>query len=79
MITRSQISKAIKAKHNLEVDVFCGDGCCHFFAKEDSNGVTIDEALASRLGMTSTGVMVAKLNHLSLEQWVESFEDIYGI
>lgn len=79
MITRKMISRAIEQKHGLYVSVFSGGGCHHFYASEDENGYSIDEQLASRLAMChSTTVLVYRLNHLSLDQWVEAFEEIYS-
>ena len=65
-VTAKQISKAIFEKYNIVVSVSRGGDCYHFYSEDEST----DLRLAS---WPSTTVPVYRLNHLSVDQWVEHF------
>lgn len=68
MITKKGISNRIKARFDIDVEVFIDGGCAHFFSEAN-------EKLMSHLLSTDDNcVMVCKLNHLSYKQWLGEFE-----
>ena len=72
MITRKQVAKAIKEETGLDAEVWVSDGSAHFFSDTDDE---LSYLLGSR---QSNCVMVCKLNHQSLADWVEDFKRILG-
>ena len=70
MITRKQIAKAIKEETGLDAEVWVSDGSAHFFSDTDDK---LNCLLGNR---QSNCVMVCKLNHQSLADWVEDFKGV---
>jgi len=66
-LTSKTISKAIEQRFGVAgVMVYCADGMCSFYS--DTN-----EEAASVIFSGDNGVHVCRLNHLSLDQWLEAF------
>lgn len=70
-MTSKIISKAIKDKYGIDgVMVHRGGGMCSFYS--DTN-----EEASSVILSGDNGVCVYRLNHLSLEEWLESFYQLW--
>jgi len=67
-LTTKAVCREIKTRFSLDVGLSAGGGCWSFYAK-DSNPHALDHCW-------TTTVMVCRLNHLSLEQWMDSFNAI---
>jgi len=66
-LTSKRISKEIEKKYGIAgVMVFCADGMCSWYS--DTN----EEAM-SVICSGNSGVYVARINHLNLEQWLSEF------
>ena len=71
MLTSNQISKAIKVKYGIAgVMVYVGGGMCSFYS--DTN-----EEAGSVICSGDHGVSVCRINHLSLESWLEEFYEMW--
>ena len=71
-LTSRAVCRAIMDKHghDLKLGLYGPEGCWNFYSDDDTVGHNL-----ARL-YTST-VDVCRLNHLSIEQWVEAFETLF--
>jgi hypothetical protein len=69
-VTRKRIAQAIKEKTGLDGEVWISDGCAHFYSDTDNELSTI---LSNKM---SNCVYLCRLNHQSIDDWVEDFERI---
>lgn len=67
-LTSKAVNKAIIAKYGLDVKVWVDRNASHFYSDVDE--------VALMLASTDNGVAVCQLNHLSLEQWLNTFGTI---
>jgi len=69
-VTRKAISKAIKEKHGLDVEIIRDpSGYHYFFSDDEETGLMLARWYA-------TSVYVNRLTDLSVERWVEEFTDM---
>jgi hypothetical protein len=70
-LTSKSIGRAIKAKYGVDgVFVSCLGGMCNFYS--DTN-----EYAANVIGSGDSGVYVCRINHLTIEQWLDSFIEMW--
>ena len=69
-ITKKQISKAIWERTGLDVQVYLEPNVsAHFYSDDESTDLIIHYA--------DNGVEVARLSHLSLDQWVSELDRVW--
>ena len=72
MLTSKSIGRAINEKFGIDgIRVFTGGGCCSFYS--DTN----DEAMIVLMSGEAS-VYVYRMNHLSLDSWLEHFKDLWN-
>lgn len=70
-LTAKKICKAIKCKFGMDVGLFydTGYGYYHFFSDDQP---TMDILMH----WPTTSVLVFRMNHLTMEQWLDTFEQL---
>jgi len=72
VLTSKTISRAIEEKYGIPgVMVFCGGGMCRFYSDTNNDA-------AELISKSYSGVGVCRINHLTLDQWLDEFNDILG-
>jgi len=69
-VTLNNISKAIKEKHGVDVSLFRGEGYHYFYSDLEHEGAVLS-------GMWSSSVLIYNLNMLTVDEWVEKFEELF--
>jgi hypothetical protein len=69
MLTLKQVNKEI-AKQYPNVKLTKGDGYFYIYSDEPETALFLN-------GLFSTSIMVNKINHLTMSQWIESINELY--